>query len=65
VITASSCQPALASSPATRSTRTALAKDLEHYLAYYNFDSAHTGRLTKGPIPGEIVYGARKTKATR
>jgi transposase InsO family protein len=44
---------------------TALAKDLEHYLAYYNFDRAHTGRLTKGRIPGEIVYGARKTKATR
>jgi hypothetical protein len=44
---------------------TALAIDLEHYLAYYNFDRAHTGRLTKGRIPGEIVYGARKTKATR
>jgi hypothetical protein len=34
-------------------------------IAYYNFDRAHTGRLTKGRIPGEIVYGARKTKATR
>jgi hypothetical protein len=44
---------------------TALAKDLDHYLGYYNFDRAHTGRLTKGPIPGEIVYGARKMKATR
>jgi transposase InsO family protein len=44
---------------------TALANDLEHYLVYYNFDRAHTGRLTKGRIPGEIVYGARKTKATR
>jgi transposase InsO family protein len=44
---------------------TALAKDLEQYLAYYNFDRAHTGRLTNGRIPGEIVYGARKMKPTR
>jgi hypothetical protein len=38
---------------------TALERDLTHYLAYYNFDRAHTG-LTNGRIPGEIVYGARK-----
>jgi transposase InsO family protein len=44
---------------------TALAKDLKHYLAYYNFDRAHTGRLTQGRLPGEIVHGARKMKATR
>ena len=44
---------------------TALAKDLEQYLGYYNFDRAHTGRLTNGRIPGEIDYGARKMKATR
>ena len=31
---------------------TALAKDLKHYLGYYNFDRAHTARL-----PAEIVYG--------
>ena len=41
---------------------TALRKDLERYLDYYNFDRAHTGRLTKGRIPGEIVYGARKLR---
>jgi transposase InsO family protein len=41
---------------------TALRKDLEHYLRYYNFDRAHTGRLTRGRIPGEIVYGARKLR---
>jgi transposase InsO family protein len=41
---------------------TALERDLKQYLAYYNFDRAHTGRLTKGRIPGEIVYGARKVK---
>jgi hypothetical protein len=44
---------------------TALAKDLDHYLAHDNFDRAHTGRLTNGRIPAEIAYGARKMKATR
>jgi transposase InsO family protein len=44
---------------------TALAKDLEHYLAYYNFDRSHTGRLTQGRLPGEIVYGANKMKTSR
>jgi transposase InsO family protein len=44
---------------------TALAKDLEHYLAYYNFDRAHTGRLTQGRIPGKIVYGANEMNASR
>jgi transposase InsO family protein len=34
-------------------------------LAYYNFDRAHTGRLTNGRIPAEIAYGARKMKATK
>ena len=44
---------------------TALQHDLADYLRYYNFDRAHTGRLTKGRIPAEIVYGARKTRTTR
>jgi transposase InsO family protein len=44
---------------------TALRRDLEEYLAYYNFDRAHTGRLTKGRVPGEIVYGSRKMGAAR
>ncbi len=44
---------------------TALARDLERYLDYYDFDRAHTGRLTKGRVPGEIVYGARKVRPTR
>ncbi len=38
---------------------TALQADLRQYLGYYNFDRAHTGRLTRGGVPGEIVYGAR------
>ncbi|HEY1457112.1 MAG TPA: DDE-type integrase/transposase/recombinase [Solirubrobacteraceae bacterium] len=44
---------------------TALRRDLDEYLAYYNHDRAHTGRLTKGRVPGEIVYGARKMRATQ
>jgi transposase InsO family protein len=44
---------------------TALARDLERYLQEYNFDRAHTGRLTRGQVPGEIVYGARKMGAAR
>jgi transposase InsO family protein len=44
---------------------TALARDLKQYLGYYNFDRAHTGRLTQGRVPGEIVYGARKMRSTR
>jgi transposase InsO family protein len=44
---------------------TALERDLTRYLDYYDFDRAHTGRLTQGRIPAEIVYGARKTRPTR
>jgi transposase InsO family protein len=40
-----------------------LKRELERYLAYYNFDRAHTGRLTRGRIPADIVYGARKMEA--
>jgi transposase InsO family protein len=44
---------------------TALERDLEEYLAYYNADRAHTGRLTKGRVPADIVFGARKTGTMR
>jgi transposase InsO family protein len=44
---------------------TALAQDLDAFLADYNFDRAHTGRLTQGRIPGAIVFGARKTRPVR
>jgi transposase InsO family protein len=44
---------------------TALRLDLAHYLRTYNFDRAHTGRLTKGRVPGDIVFGARKTRTVR
>lgn len=56
-------RPAFARSLAPKSS--ALKLDLEQYLHTYNFDRAHTGRLTRGRVPGEIVYGARKMGAAR
>jgi transposase InsO family protein len=44
---------------------TALQRDLDEYLTDYNFDRAHTGRLTKGRLPADIVFGARKTSPVR
>jgi transposase InsO family protein len=44
---------------------TALQRDLDEYLRYYNTDRAHTGRLTKGRVPADIVFGARKTRPVR
>jgi transposase InsO family protein len=45
--------------------KTALAQDLDKYLTEYNHDRAHTGRLTQGRVPADIVYGARKTTTVR
>jgi transposase InsO family protein len=44
---------------------TALQRDLDEYLTDYNTDRAHTGRLTKGRVPADIVHGARKTRPVR
>jgi transposase InsO family protein len=44
---------------------TALERDLDEYLRYYNTDRAHTGRLTRGRVPADIVFGARKTGPVR
>jgi transposase InsO family protein len=44
---------------------TALERDLDEYLAYYNTDRAHTGRLTRGRVPAEVVYRGRKMGAAR
>jgi Integrase core domain len=44
---------------------TALQRDLDEYLHDYNFDRAHTGRLTRGRVPADIVLGARKTRPVR
>jgi ParB/RepB/Spo0J family partition protein len=40
-----------------------LRRELDTYLAFYNNDRVHHGRLTRGRIPADIVYGARKMKA--
>ena len=42
---------------------TALRRDLAEYLRYYNLERSHTGRLTRGRVPADIDYGARKMKA--
>jgi transposase InsO family protein len=39
---------------------TGLRRELERYLADYNHDRVHHGRLTNGRIPADLVYGARK-----
>ena len=41
---------------------TGLKRDLEHYVDDYNFDRPHHGRLTRGRIPADIVYGAAKVR---
>lgn len=42
-----------------------LKRELIRYLAYYDFDRVHHGRVTRGRIPAGIVYGANKMKAAR
>ena len=44
---------------------TALQRDLDEYLHYYNTDRAHTGRLTRGRVPADIVFRARKMATVR
>ena len=44
---------------------TALRRDLDEFLRYYNHDRAHTGRLTAGRVPADIVFKARKMAAVR
>ena len=44
---------------------TALESDLESHLWTYNHDRAHTGWRTRGRVPADIVYGARKTRPVR
>ena len=45
--------------------KTALERDLDEYPHDYNTDRAHTGRLTQGRVPADIVFGARKTRTVR
>jgi transposase InsO family protein len=39
---------------------TGLRRELDSYLAFYNHDRVHHGRLTHGRVPADIVYGAHK-----
>src|SRR3954452_11234831 len=39
---------------------TGLRRELNTYLRFYNHDRVHHGRLTRGQIPADIVYGAHK-----
>lgn len=41
---------------------TGLVRDLEAYLGYYNHERAHTGRLTNGRTPAEVIHGGRKMR---
>lgn len=41
---------------------TGLKCDLERYVDDYNLDRPHHGCLTRGRIPADIVYGARKVR---
>lgn len=56
-------RPAFARSLIPKST--ALARDLDEYLTDYNTDRAHTGRLTQGRVPADIVYSARKMSTVK
>ncbi|HUE08784.1 MAG TPA: helix-turn-helix domain-containing protein [Acidimicrobiales bacterium] len=38
---------------------TGLREELRRYLRYYNTDRAHTGRLTKGRTPEEVIGAAK------
>ncbi len=42
---------------------TGLRRELDTYLRFYNHDRVHHGRLTRGRIPADVVYGARKMEA--
>ncbi len=44
---------------------TALRRDLDEYLTYYNADRAHTGRHTNGQVPADIVHGPHKMRTRR
>ena len=41
---------------------TGLTRDLAAYLAFYNEERAHTGRLTQGRTPYQALVGARKMR---
>jgi transposase InsO family protein len=40
-----------------------LQRELDTYLRFYNHERVHTGRLTNGAVPAELVYGGRKMES--
>jgi hypothetical protein len=44
---------------------TGLKRDLAQYVDEHNYRRVHNGRLTRGRIPADIVYGATKVKTRR
>lgn len=40
-----------------------LQRELRAYLGFYNHERAHTGRITQGASPADLVYGANKMEA--
>jgi len=40
-----------------------LSRELGRYLRFYNEQRAHTGRITRGAVPADLVNGARKMEA--
>src|ERR687898_3334461 len=38
-------------------------RELRAYLGFYNHERAHTGRITQGASPADLVYGANKMEA--
>jgi transposase InsO family protein len=43
---------------------TGLRRELDSYLRFYNHDRVHHGRLTRGQIPADLIYGAHKMEPT-
>jgi hypothetical protein len=37
-----------------------LQRELRASIDYYNFQRAHTGRITRGRVPADLVYGVHK-----
>src|SRR5207247_11446433 len=56
-------RPAFARSLAPKIT--ALRRDLDEYLDQLNYERAHNGPPTKGRVPADIVFGARKMGTVR
>ena len=48
--------------PVTCTSASPVEGDLDLYVDAYNFERPHHGRLTRGRVSADIVYGAAKVK---